>query len=84
MRQLYSSTALALVVPHYAASFIAQMAVPHFVLVVHTLFRFQMRHHELLVCAYEVQNVCTGQGFGWRVTPDAAYASAFWGGFRTN
>ncbi len=84
MGGLYNTTALALVVPHYAASCIAQQQVPHLTLVCHTLFRFRFRHHELLVCAYEVSDLVTGKGFGWRVTPDAAYSSAFWAAFKAN
>lgn len=84
MRQLYGTTALALVVPHYAASCMAQGIVPHLILTCHTLFRIKLQYHELLICAYEVSNVITGKGFGWRVTPEAAYASAFWGAFKTN
>ncbi len=84
MRQLYSTTALALVVPHYVSSCIAQQQVPHLELVCHTLFRIKLQYHELLICAYEVRDIITGKGFGWRVTADAAYASAFWANFKPN
>ena len=84
MRNLYSTTALALVVPHYAASYIAQNRGPHLVLIHHTLFRIKFQHHELNIFAYEVHDLRTGKGFGWRVTPDAAYASAFFFFFRAN
>lgn len=84
MRQLLTTTALALVVPHYIASYITQQPVPHLVLITHTVFRIKFRYHELLVCAYEVRDLLKGKGFGWHVTADAAYASAFWGSYKEN
>jgi hypothetical protein len=84
MGKLYSSTALALVAPHYTASCIAQKLVPHLVLVQHHLFSFQLRYHVVLVVAYEVKDLRVDRGFGWFSTGEAAYASALWGGFRAS